>query len=224
VLALALLLVACGEEERAERPAEPAARTIDGCLEEGGGIRHVELDGRPAAVAGDGPIGIVTVSGGEGFICQWEPYARELADQGDMRVLMFDFGDDPVADVLAAAEWLRQDGATRVSLMGASIGGAIAVHAGAEGTDVAAVVTLSAPKHPDRYVGNVIPAARRLAVPALHAGSRQDGFTYFGRDTRQIHRATKARTKHLVLIPGGDHGVDVLTPAVKQQIAEFLSG
>jgi predicted alpha/beta hydrolase family esterase len=223
VLALALALAACGEE-RAERPS-PTPPTIGGCLAERGGIRHVELDGRPAAVAGSGPAGIVTVSGGTGYICQWEAYARELAAAGDARVLMVDFADDPVAETLAAARWLERDGAERVTLMGASIGGAIAVHAAAEaGTEVDGLITLSAPSEPDRYVGAVAPAARRLTDPALHAGSKEDGYTYFGRDTRRIHRATGSRTKELALVPGGDHGVDSLTPRLKATIAEFIGG
>jgi dienelactone hydrolase len=36
---------------------------------------------------------------------------------------MFDFADDPVADTIAAARWLEQDGAETVTLMGVSIGG-----------------------------------------------------------------------------------------------------
>jgi hypothetical protein len=36
-------------------------------------------------MAGDGAVGIVTVSGGPGHICQWEQYAGELAAEDDAR-------------------------------------------------------------------------------------------------------------------------------------------
>jgi alpha/beta superfamily hydrolase len=218
----ALLLGGCGESDEPPRPAAQP-REIGGCLREGEGVRFIEFEGVQAAVAGDGPIGIVTLSGGDGYICQWQEYARELADQG-ARVLMFDdYTDDPIADALSAAGWLRDDGAQAVSLIGTSIGGSVAVHAAAEDPDaVAAVVTLSAVREPDRLVGNVMPAARRLTVPALHAGSREDGYTDFGRDTRALHRATGSGVKQRLLVRGGDHGLEILTRDVKARILEFL--
>jgi len=220
VLSLALLAGGCGDDEDGVTRPERAG----GCLQEGDGIRRVEFGGVPAAVAGEGPLGIVALNGVGGSMCQWEGYARELAEQG-ARVLMFDYVDEPVPEALAAERWLREDGASQVVLMGTSLGGGVAVRAGARG-DPAAIVTLSAVNEPGGPLGNIVRAARRLRAPALHVGSREDGFTYFARDTRRLHAATGSEVKERILVPGGDHGVDILEADggddVKAAIHAFL--
>jgi dienelactone hydrolase len=224
VLTLALLASGCGGDDGADDGGVTRLVQPVGCLQEGDGIRRVDFDGVPAAVAGEGPLGIVALNGVGGSMCQWEPYARELAAQG-ARVLMFDYVDDPVDEALAAERWLLEDGATDIALIGTSLGGGVAVRAGAR-SEPAAVVTLSAVNEPDGPLGNIVRAARRLRVPTLHVGSREDGSTYFARDTRRLHAATGSDVKERILVPGGEHGVDILAAEggddVKAQIHAFL--
>jgi hypothetical protein len=63
-------------------------------------------------------------------------------------------------------------------------------------------------------------------VPSLYIGSREDGYTAFGRETREFHRVTPARVNRMLLVPGGDHGVDLLSdasgPRVRAAIVDFL--
>jgi pimeloyl-ACP methyl ester carboxylesterase len=87
---------------------------------------------------------------------------------------------------------------------------------------IAAAVSLSA----ERSVGalpEILPDARRVRVPSLYVGSREDGYTTFGRDTRQFHRVTPAKVNQMLLVSGADHGVDLLPdPRVRATIIEFL--
>ena len=62
-------------------------------------------------------------------------------------------------------------------------------------------------------VGKEVPG-ERFPLSALRVvSSRDDGFTNFGRDTRQLYRATPAKTDKLLIVPGGDHGTDLLPSA-----------
>ena len=96
------------------------------------------LDG---AIVGSGPVGAVLIHEYPGPMCGWWPYAAYLARHG-VRALLFDlrcFGDSAcdtgrghaTTDVAAAMQALREDGARSVALVGASMGGAIAVVAAA---------------------------------------------------------------------------------------------
>jgi|SRR5579859_4109245 len=96
-----------------------------------------------ATVFGQGPRGVVLAHGGRFNKESWEPQARILADHG-FRVIAFDFrgvgqshgpGDSDFFapnrkyDVLAAARYLRDSGATTVSIVGGSLGGGFAADA-----------------------------------------------------------------------------------------------
>src|SRR5262245_52741112 len=100
----------------------------------------VRLD---AAEVGAGAKGVVLVheSGGKA-LCGWWPFAVRLADEG-FHVLLFDLrcygfstcprgakGSNYVADVAAAAAKLRALGAASVEVVGASMGGSIALVSG----------------------------------------------------------------------------------------------
>jgi hypothetical protein len=67
---------------------------------------------------------------------------------------------------------------------------------------------------------------RRLRLPVLFVGSRQDAFTNFGADTRALHRAVPAKVNLMLLVSGGDHGVDLLSDdhsgVVRSSIERFL--
>jgi alpha-beta hydrolase superfamily lysophospholipase len=125
-----------------------------------------------AIEAGDGAVGVVLAHQGRSDLCEELPYAKTLVDAG-LHVLAFDFrGNGHSArpaknwlayrrDFAAALRRLRADGATRVFLVGASMGGAAAVQNSA-GLPVAGIVSLSGTRLWPGY-GNTI---------ARHSGSR----------------------------------------------------
>ena len=127
----------CGEAVSGARPIR--FRTSDG----------VTLAG---AVTGSGPVGAVLIHEYPRDLCGWLPYARYLGRRG-VQALAFDlrcFGASAcpngrghaVTDVAAAVAELHRRGARRVALVGASMGGAIAVVAAAR-LHPAAVIDLS---------------------------------------------------------------------------------
>src|SRR6476646_5061129 len=96
-----------------------------------------------ANLYGQGPRGVVLAHGGRFNKESWDPQARILAEHG-FRVIAFDFrgvgqshgpGDSDFFtpnrryDVLAAARYLRDNGATNVSIIGGSLGGGFAADA-----------------------------------------------------------------------------------------------
>ena len=96
-----------------------------------------------ANLYGQGNRGVVLAHGGRFNKESWDPQARVLAEHG-FRVIAFDFrgvgqshgpGDSDFFtpsrkfDVLAAARYLRDNGATTVSIIGGSLGGGFAADA-----------------------------------------------------------------------------------------------
>jgi pimeloyl-ACP methyl ester carboxylesterase len=96
-----------------------------------------------ANLYGQGPRGVVLAHGGRFNKESWDPQARVLAEKG-FRVIAFDFrgvgqshgpGDSDFFtpsrkyDVLAAARYLKDNGATTVSVIGGSLGGSFAADA-----------------------------------------------------------------------------------------------
>ncbi|GAB3593828.1 hypothetical protein GCM10027446_16630 [Angustibacter peucedani] len=110
--------------------------------------------------------------------CGWWPYASYLASTQRLRAVAVDFCGygrstcpaalerDQVRQVALVVRWLRAHGGRRVVVVGASMGGAVALAAGAT-VPVEGVVDLSGPSHwPGVEVDRVAP---RVRVPVLVA-------------------------------------------------------
>src|SRR5207248_7752413 len=169
----------------------------------------VRLD---AAEVGTGAKGIVLVhESGAKALCGWWPFAVHLADTG-FHVLLFDlrcYGlsgcpraakrDDYVSDVAAAAAKLRSLGAASVEVVGASMGGSVALVSGVRVPHVAAVADLSGDElsRPFGRKGHRLTAgraARRLRLPVLFAVARQDPFVHVAA-VQALYRRVRARGK-----------------------------
>jgi pimeloyl-ACP methyl ester carboxylesterase len=170
---------------------------------------------------GSGPVGVVLAHQLNADLCQWLPYGRVLAERG-YRVLAFDFegfgasgpspgsGEPPLdQNVAAAAEVLRDRGASKVVLVGGSLGGTAVVTAAAGVRPlVAGVVCLSGPSR--FYAMDATAAASRLTVPVLYlVGAEDRGFP---ESAREMYAATRARDRKLVVVPDPYHGVELLAP------------
>ncbi|HET6866713.1 MAG TPA: alpha/beta hydrolase [Solirubrobacteraceae bacterium] len=189
-------------------------------------LRFRARDGVPlaGAIVGHGPLGVVLLHEYPGPMCGWWPYAVYLAGHG-VQALLFDFRcaglsscpprgrSDPVADVAGAMRALRSRGARSIALVGASLGGVVAVIAGGQ-LNPAAIVDLSG----ERDLTGLLPgprlnsyaAAAQLHVPALFAVARDDRYVSVA-DMRAIYDRARSRVKHLVVLPpGSGHGWDLL--------------
>lgn len=155
LVALSWLLASC-----AGVPSVVAVREVGIATADGG---HLD-----ASVYGSGDQGVILAHGGRYDRRSWRPQAETLARNG-WRVLAFDFrgwgasragsaGPDAVhEDVLAAIAWLRADGATRISVIGASFGGGAAAEAATRlpsgAIDALVLLAHSPIAHPERMTG-----------------------------------------------------------------------
>jgi alpha-beta hydrolase superfamily lysophospholipase len=135
------------------------------------------------SVGAGGTVALLLHQTGRGASCGWWPFANRMAEQG-VRAVMLDlcgFGlstcdtakpwasdyADQVARVVAR---LRQEGATRVTVVGASLGGTVALFSAARAKPDA-VTNLSGFGYGSMATG---PAIAALTVPVLGVGSRSE--------------------------------------------------
>jgi pimeloyl-ACP methyl ester carboxylesterase len=239
VIALAVALAGCGSSGSATHAGAARARSqaLDGSLPQPSQrcgtpdvratvLRFPARDGvgLDGAIVGGGSVGAVLVHEYPGPMCGWWPYANYLAAHG-VRALLFDlrcFGlsacpasgkADPVADVAGAIAALRSHGARSVAVVGASLGGVVAVIAGAR-LHPAAIVDLSG----ERDLTGLLPgtaldayaAAPALRAPALFAVARGDRDVSVG-DMRAVYDRAGSRVRRMVVLPASQgHGWDML--------------
>lgn len=89
-------------------------------------------------------------------------------------------------------------------------------------TGVDAVVSLCGERQVAQYP-DILAEARRVQAPILYAGSRHDGYTTFGKKTLQLHEATPARINEILLVPGADHGGDLLAGPGSERMRAAIS-
>lgn len=118
-----------------------------------------------------------------------------------------------VDDLAAAVAELRRRGATRVALVGASMGGAaVLIAATRVQPPVAAVVSLSAETDPTSLVGgiplNAGAAVTQLRVPTMLVVATNDNYVSVA-ETRAMYQAVKSGGKRIEVLTGsfdGRHG------------------
>jgi pimeloyl-ACP methyl ester carboxylesterase len=160
---------------------------------------------------GKGAVGVVLAHQYLSDHCEFMSFAHELAGRG-YRVLAIDLRGYGASrggvwwhldrDLVAAAARLRADGAKRVVLVGASMGGTAALVAGAEAKPaVAGVVSLSG--------------------PAQFLAARSDPPS--PSDARRLNGASASRDKSVALFDGAAHGSSLLSiPPAKALLLAFL--
>jgi hypothetical protein len=185
------------------------------------GARGAQL---AAATVGTGSdVAIFVHESGMSGLCGFWPYAVWLARGRHLRAVLFDqcgYGasfcekdsatepEDWITSTKAAVAWARAHGARRVTVVGASAGGIVALHAAASiQPAVDAVVDLSGEL---TWSGlDSLTAARTLTVPVLYAVAPHDEYVTVA-DMRRIYAATGSRSKRLVQAESG-HGWEMLT-------------
>ncbi len=208
--------------------AAPASAPGRRCSEPGvraQAIRFRTSDGvmLSGVVVGSGPVGAVLIHEYPRDYCGWLPYSGYLSRHG-VRALLFDlrcFGRSPcpsgrghaIIDVAAAMAELHRRGARRVALVGASMGGAIAVVAAAR-LHPAAVVDLSGERDTTGLTPGIDAdagaAAHGVTAPALFAVARGDRYVPVA-DMRAVARRVRSATKRLIVLPAiAGHGWDLL--------------
>lgn len=168
-------------------------------------------------LAGTGPTAVVLAHEFRSDACGWAFFVPELAARG-RQVLAFDFSGDGSSDaiddgrldldVLAAVAEARRRGATTVVVIGASKGATAAVTAaGARGSGIDGVVSLSA-------VGSYLnadaeAAAARVKVPVLFAAARGDGS--LAEVAQALARTCGCAYPDVLVFDGTSHGTRLLS-------------
>jgi pimeloyl-ACP methyl ester carboxylesterase len=180
-------------------------------------------DSRLAGVLlGNSSNGIVLSHGSGGNLCEWLPYARELASSG-YRVLSYDtnYRLDVDNEMRAAVEALRRSGTAHVAVAGSSLGALAALTGAAllaEQPD--AVISLSSPARFGPLDG--VAAAAKLHVPVLFVAEEEDH--PFSDDARTLYGAAASAQRRLEVFPGSAHGVRMLPePAISALFDSFLA-
>lgn len=191
------------------------------------------LEGR---VFGSGNVGVVLAHMFPADQRSWWPFAGTLADDG-YRVLTFDFrgycpggsegcsgGSKDIPkiseDVVAAASYLRNAGATRVMLVGASMGGTASLLAAAQPeVDPSAIVTLSAPLS---FEGLTIDPTtlQNVRAPKLFIAGTGDATA--AQAAQQLYDQALG-SRRVEIVPADDHGTDLLTGTRGEEVQKLIT-
>jgi pimeloyl-ACP methyl ester carboxylesterase len=228
ILALYLAVALASAGSTAARP-----NAVDPCIQPGDTAVHLKTaDGATVygVEVGTGSTGVVLGHQYFSDHCEFMQLARELAG-ADYRALTIDFRYNGQStggnssrldlDVAAAVARLRADGATRIKLVGASMGGtAVLVAASWIRPPVDGVVSLSGPTF---FRGlNAVRAVRHSRVPVRFLVTR--GERRFASDATYLMRAAAAKDKAILRVSGGGHGSSMLAvPAAKAFVLAFLA-
>ena len=202
----------------------------------------VQLKGTDAAAfqaveQGTGTRGVVLVHAEGRTSADWSNFAGKLASQG-FRVVSFDLrghgantGTAPLTDaewakvpgdIVAAAAYLRSKGAQEVSLIGAEIGGSLALRAGADDPAVTTVVMIS----PTLSAHGV-----KVSEALTAYGKRPLMLVAASGDTMSAKAATLLQPKALgitglELLDGSGAGATLLNidPSLQGNLFEWLAG
>jgi len=227
-VALLLALVGCAPDVRDAPATAPApSQTSDAVTfpaEDG-----VALTGR---VFGAGTTAVVLSNMGDNDPVPWERFAPALADRGYL-VLSYSFryplrtrtfteemARGTVPDILGAVAYVRGLGATRVVLIGASLGGmAVGKVAGMVGA--AAVAIISSPRDLPEY-GFVVTSAELAAMtgPKLFVASEADTTVPIAA-TRAYFDETP-EPKQFQSFAGSEHGVHIFDGAQGDPLRRLL--
>jgi len=183
--------------ERPDCAADAGGTFVRATTSEGNGVGFLLI--------GTGSGGVVLGPQDNGDICQWLPYAEELAPK--YRVALFDW-KEPRSELPAlAVAALRSAGARKVVLGGASYGGALAMsEAYRVRPRLAGVLSFGGELTLPGFDGRA--GIRNWRGPLLALSSKQDDF-FDSQDARQL-RLLHPGPETVVMLPGHRHGVDLL--------------
>lgn len=169
--------------------------------------------------SGAGKTAVVLAHEGGADLCEWVPYIKTLNRAG-IRAFAFDFrgygnSDSPDTarlalghDLAGAVAQVRADGAKRVFLMGASMGGAAVVQNSA-GIRVDGLISLSGTRLWSGYGINDPAGLRSLSAPFLYVGTRDDPRAP-QREALSVYKRVGSSDTRIVLYPGSAHGTTLV--------------
>lgn len=158
--------------------------------------------------AGSATVGIVVDHESGQTLCDSMGWADQFAAEGYRAIAPTLDDTNQVTETEGAVAYLRAHGATRIVLLGASMGGTTVLQTAAElQPPVQAVISVSGPE--SYYPLDASAAAAKLAVPVFYSAGAGD--TGFAAAETNLYDATLEKDKVLDIVPGTDlHGFDLL--------------
>lgn len=226
-----------------EPVAEPIRSPAEAChtpaLGDHGLVLESDDNQFEAGVVGEGSTVAVLVHQSGANYCGWAQYVGVLSEHGIQSVLLNLCGsgwtecesDDTVLSganaVIAATEWARANGATRVVAVGASLGGVVVfIAAGSEnGTGIDAVADLSGPISFEGV--STTDYAAGVTVPLRFSVSDTDPVVSF---EKLESLGALTASEQISIVPGVGHGWDMLfddsgdLSEVGSSLIEFIAG
>jgi esterase/lipase len=187
----------------------PSPTPTPSCTADGVNFDVTSADGyvRHAAVYGSGPVVVIAHQSDE-TRCDVVPVARWLRDNHYAAVVV-DLRGDWTGVLAGTIATMRARGATSVQLLGASMGGNVAMIVGGQVTPpVASVVSLGG----ERSLGPGYDADAAVAhshVPLFIVTSINDGYLLEG-EARALIAESAATDKRSLILPGSLHGTAML--------------
>lgn len=171
----------------------------------------------------DPALGVIFVAGAGGGLegpadALYPDLCEELRSHG-VAALRVDYRfpnnlPECVLDALLSVRFLRNEGVTRIAIVGHSFGGAVAIAAGALSTDVHAVATLSTQTYGADLVGELTP--RPLLV--LHGTADE----VLPSVCSELVYAAAAEPRELRLLPGARHDLRDARAEILRTLAGWL--
>jgi pimeloyl-ACP methyl ester carboxylesterase len=180
-------------------------------------------------VLGDGPL-VVLLNDSGNDVCPWMGLARDLTRLG-RSVAVFTYSSpaaagerDAVREALAVARAGPQ-GMPYV-LIGASLGGRVVFEAAARAPrGLAGIVSLSGERRVEDY-RDILADVRQVRAPVLYLGSREDALIEGARQPRRLRSVLRSAEERFLLVPGFDHGTELLDgaggPRIRRAIERFV--
>jgi dienelactone hydrolase len=186
---------------------------------------------------GSGPTGVVLSNMGDNDPADWEGFAPDLAGEGYSvltytyryparpRTLTAEMAGGALDDLLGAAAYLRSRGATRIVLIGASLGGMVTAKAARTARADAVVISAAPADRPD--FGLSIRPADLAAItgPKLFVASDDDP-TVAAAETRGLYEAAP-EPKAWKAFPATAHGTGLLdtehAESFRRTLIEFVA-
>jgi hypothetical protein len=155
-----------------------------------------------------GLVGIVVDHQSGQNLCGSMNWADTFAAEGYLAIAPSLDESYQVPETEAAVGYLRAHGATKIVLLGASMGGtAVLITAAQLQPPVQAVISVSGPASYPPLDASV--TAPKLTVPVFYSAGEDD--ESFAADEATMYRATAGKDKVLDIVPGSsDHGFDLI--------------
>ncbi|MTI84677.1 MAG: hypothetical protein FH756_12415 [Firmicutes bacterium] len=179
-------------------------------------------------VLGEGSKGITLGHANGWMVKSWLPFAERLVDAG-YQVILWEFRNNEPSgsaegeasnrwdlDVLAAAQVLRERGATEILSMGASDGGTATAAAAPHIPDLVGLGIFSSPSKPSRIggEGKALEGVGKINVPAFFAVSTDDFAGNLYPHVEALYEACSSTQKQFNVIDSPDHGTDMISPEI----------